>query len=58
MSGEINLILTSMFNGIGTALGLTVFEFYIKPRLQRAKELHERFLGGLKNGANRGTNSN
>lgn len=37
----IEQILTATFTGIGTATGLTLFEFFIKPHL---KEYHKKYI--------------
>jgi hypothetical protein len=32
------VMITALFNGIGTATGLTLFELYIKPRIHKIHE--------------------
>ena len=35
----IEIIINAMFTGIGTATGLTIFEFFVRPRM---KNLHKK----------------
>ena len=42
MPEPIELMITAIFTGIGTATGLTLFEFYVKPKLIKMREFQEK----------------
>lgn len=42
----IDQLINAMGQGIGTAIGLTLFEFYIKPRMHHTHEKIKKIIGG------------